>query len=130
MSTRNALLAQRPRIMIHSFGWCMRNRLIAAPNQMDRLPISWGWNPKVVRPPKRWQVCHRRDFVKALVMTVFCVCVWRVQRGVSGDQPGTVETTRVAARLRRRRTGVSYVFHKVCLTELSQPLSRGRRRHS
>jgi hypothetical protein len=51
MYTRNVSEKHRPRIMILLGEWSMRKRAMAAPDQMDQLPISIEWNPDIVSPP-------------------------------------------------------------------------------
>jgi hypothetical protein len=42
MYTRKASEDQRPRIMILAELWSIRKRAMAAPERIDRFPISWG----------------------------------------------------------------------------------------
>ena len=49
--------SHRPMIIMWSAEWFMRNRAMAAPDQIDLVPISFASNPpKVGRPPKKEQV--------------------------------------------------------------------------
>jgi hypothetical protein len=46
-----------------------RKRAMAAPDRMDLFPMSAGSNPKVVLPPKLWQVARN-----SFRMKVFVIC--------------------------------------------------------
>ncbi|KAI2500643.1 hypothetical protein MHU86_13864 [Fragilaria crotonensis] len=90
--------------MIFATGWSIRNSPIAAPDLIDRVPISPAVYPKVLAPPP-FVHAARRLLRSSLLETIRVpFSVWMVPTGVSWPELGTLSRTR-RTRDANRRTG-------------------------